>query len=132
MRRLEKISFSLDAWPIWDLAGILILPGTIHLKAVTGGDLVGFVGGDLRPSESTGWIATLAVMPEYRRKGVATALLHACEALINLPVARLSVRRSNDAAAALYHREGYRLVDMWPNYYNDGEDALVLEKRLRN
>lgn len=76
-------------------------------------------------------MATLAVLPAYRRRGVATALLHACERAIPLRVVRLCVRRSNDAAAALYHREGYRMVDLWPGYYNDGEDALVLEKKLR-
>ena len=48
---------------------------------------------------------------------------------MKLPAVRLSVRRSNDAAAALYHREGYRLVDIWPHYYFDGEDAMVLEKK---
>lgn len=131
LRKLEQISFGSDAWPVWDLIGILILPGTIHLKAVMAGELVGFVGGDLRPHEDAGWVATLAVLPQYRRLGVATILLRACETQIHLRVVRLSVRRSNDAAAALYHREGYRLVDLWPNYYHDGEDAMVMEKKLR-
>jgi ribosomal protein S18 acetylase RimI-like enzyme len=131
LRRLEQVSFGSDAWPVWDLIGILILPGTIHLKAVMDGELVGFVGGDIRPAENAGWVATLAVLPRYRRMGVATALLHACEAGIQLRAVRLSVRRSNDAAAALYHREGYRMVDLWPNYYHDGEDAMVMEKKLR-
>jgi len=93
--------------------------------------MIGFVGGDLRPSEGTGWVATLAVHPQHRRQGVGSTLLHACESAVTLQAVRLSVRRSNDAAAALYHREGYRLVDLWPNYYSDGEDAMVMEKKLR-
>jgi ribosomal protein S18 acetylase RimI-like enzyme len=129
---LEQACFGGDAWPIWDLVGILILPGVVHLKATVGGDLAGFVGGDLRPGEGLGWVATLGVLPRYRRMGVATALLHACEERMNLPAVRLSVRRSNDAAAALYHKEGYRLVDIWPGYYFDGEDALVLEKKINS
>ena len=131
LRKLEQVSFGSDAWPIWDLVGILILPGTVHLKALVSGEMAGFIGGDLRPHENVGWVATLAVLPAYRRKGVATALLRACEANIHLGAVRLSVRRSNDAAAALYHREGYRLVDIWANYYHDGEDAMVMEKKLR-
>ena len=43
------------------------------------GEMIGFAGGDLRPSEGTGWVATLAVLPQYRRQGVGTALLRACE-----------------------------------------------------
>jgi ribosomal-protein-alanine N-acetyltransferase len=93
--------------------------------------MIGFIGGDLRPGENRGWVATLAVLPQFRRRGVATALLHACERSIHLKAVRLSVRRSNTAATALYYREGYRMVDVWTGYYNDGEDALVLEKKLR-
>jgi ribosomal protein S18 acetylase RimI-like enzyme len=37
---------------------------------------------------------------------------------------------SNDNAIALYQQEGYRTVDVWKNYYNDGEDGLVMEKQL--
>lgn len=127
---MEQISFGSDAWPIWDLIGILILPATIHLKAVAGGEMIGFIGGDVRVNEGRGWVATLAVLPQYRRQGIATALLHACEQAIPLRVVRLSVRRSNHSAIGLYHREGYYLVDVWPRYYSDGEDALVLEKKL--
>ena len=132
LRRLEQVCFGGDAWPLWDLAGMLILPGLLRLKATSEGEMVGFVGGDPHPSERTGWVATIAVFPEYRRHGIATALLHACEEQMKLPAVRLSVRRSNDAAAALYHREGYRLVDIWPHYYFDGEDAMVLEKKRQS
>ena len=110
---------------------MLIFPGLVRLKACDAGEMVGFVGGDPRPSEGLGWISTIAVAPEFRRRGIATALLHACEAEMNLPVVRLTVRRSNDAAAALYYREGYRMVDVWRRYYFDGEDGMVMEKRSR-
>lgn len=130
LRRLEQVCFGDDAWPLWDLAGMLILPGMVRLKAVCGGEMAGFAGGDPHPSEGTGWVATIGVFPAFRRQGIATALLRACEKQLGLPSVRLSVRRSNDGAAALYYREGYRLVDIWPHYYSDGEDAMVLEKRL--
>ena len=41
---------------------------------------------------------------------------------------KLTVRISNDAAISLYKKEGYRTVDIWKKYYNDGEDGLVMEK----
>lgn len=129
LRALEQVCFGGDAWPWLDLAGVLVLPGLVRLKASVMGRMVGFVGGDPHPSEGVGWIATLGVLPEFRRMGIATALLQVCEARMGLPVVRLSVRRSNDAAIKLYHAEGYRPVDVWVKYYYDQEDALVLEKK---
>ena len=43
---------------------------------------------------------------------------------------KLTVRMSNGPAITLYEREGYRSVDIWKRYYNDGEDGLVMEKTL--
>jgi len=126
---MEQVCFGGDAWPFLDLLGMLMFPGLVRLKAVNHDQMVGFVGGDPRPAEGIGWVATIGVFPEYRRHGIATALLKVCEEEMKQPVIRLSVRRSNDAAAALYHREGYRLVDIWPRYYFDGEDGMVMEKR---
>ncbi len=115
---------------MWDLIGVLVLPGLVRLKAVAQAEMVGFVGGDPHPAEGVGWIATLGVLPAYRRQGIASALLQACEQGLGLPALRLSVRRSNQAALALYYDHGYHLVDVWAGYYHDKEDALVLEKRL--
>lgn len=128
LRRLEQECFGGDAWPLWDLIGVLALPGLVRLKASVDGNLAGFVGGDPHPAEETGWIVTLGVLPVYRRRGIAAALLAECESRMGLPKVRLSVRRSNFAAIALYQRRGYLPVDLWARYYFDGEDALVLEK----
>jgi ribosomal-protein-alanine N-acetyltransferase len=43
---------------------------------------------------------------------------------------RLSLRRSNEHALALYRQVGYAQVGVWPEYYRDGEDALVMERVL--
>lgn len=129
LRALEQVCFGGDAWPWLDLVGVLVLPGLVRWKASVDGCMVGFVGGDPHPSEGVGWIATLGVLPEFRRMGIASALLQVCEARMGLPVVRLSVRRSNDAAIKLYHAQGYSPVDVWVKYYFDQEDALVLEKK---
>lgn len=129
LRKLEEICFGEDTWPLWDLIAVLTLPKIVRLKAVMDGKMVGFIGGDPHPREGIGWIATLGVLPEYRRLGVAAALLDQCEQELTLPRLRLSVRRSNEPAIALYHKFGYQMVDVWRNYYHSGEDALVLEKK---
>jgi ribosomal-protein-alanine N-acetyltransferase len=131
LRRLEKSCFEEDAWPILDLFAILTWPEVVRLKAVENNEMIGFVGGDPRPSQSFAWIATIAVDPRYQRRGIGRLLLRACEEQIKLPRMRLSVRISNHNAISLYENEGYQTVDVWGRYYSDNEDALVMEKKLR-
>lgn len=130
LRRLEHICFEKDAWPLLDLIAVLTWPEVIRLKAVDSGEMIGFVSGDPRRTERTAWIATLAVDPGYRRRGVGRALMEACEAQVKLPIMKLTVRVSNQGAIAMYEQLGYRTSDIWRNYYNDGEDGLVMTKKL--
>jgi ribosomal-protein-alanine N-acetyltransferase len=130
VRHIEIVCFPRDAWPIWDIIGVLALPNVVRLKAVCDGQAVGFIASDLRPAEKMAWIATIGVLPKYRRQGIGILLLRACEANISLPQVRLNVRLSNDPAIRLYQREGYHQVGLWPRYYQDGEDALIFEKQL--
>jgi ribosomal protein S18 acetylase RimI-like enzyme len=128
LRKLENICFEKDSWPLFDLIAVLTFPDVVRLKAVENGQMVGFVAGDPRPSQGFSWIATIGVLPKYRRQGIARDLLHACEAQLKTPRLRLSVRASNQAAITLYEREDYRTTDIWKGYYDDGENAIVMEK----
>lgn len=130
LRRLEKECFEKDAWPLLDLFAILTWPDVIRLKAVENEEMIGFIGGDPRPSQSVAWIATIAVDPRYQGQGIGRMLLRACEEQVKLSRMRLSVRISNHNAISLYEKEGYQTVDVWGRYYSDNEDALVMEKRL--
>ena len=130
LRRLERACFDKDAWPLIDLMAVLTFPEVVRLKAVEDEQMVGFVGGDPRPREGWGWIATIGVDPSYRRRGIGLALLHACEAQLGVPNARLTVRVSNMDAITMYQKDGYRTIDVWKGYYNDGEDAQLMEKSL--
>lgn len=130
LHHLVKESFkSEDLWPFWDLIGALTLPGLVRLKAVSDGRMLGFIGGEREPSKHRGWITMLAVLPAYRRQGIARGLLAEGEKFLNASIIRLSVRISNGAAVKLYESTGYRVVDRWGRYYVGGEDALVFEKR---
>jgi ribosomal-protein-alanine N-acetyltransferase len=77
-------------------------------------------------------INNLAVLPEFRRAGVATALLARALAegtALGARRATLEVRRSNDAARLLYERFGFTLAGVRRSYYtNPVEDALILWK----
>jgi ribosomal-protein-alanine N-acetyltransferase len=130
LRRLESVVFEKDAWPLLDLVAVLTWSDVVRLKAVIDYEMVGFVAGDPRPAQNAGWIATIGVDPHHQGRGIGRALLRACEEKLNFPTVKLTVRISNERAISLYEREGYRTVDIWTKYYNDGEDGLVMEKIL--
>jgi ribosomal protein S18 acetylase RimI-like enzyme len=128
LRRVEQACFVKDAWPLLDLIAVLTWPDVVRLKAVEDGQMIGFVAGDQRPADNLAWIATIGVLPEYQRRGIGRALLQACEAKLPQPRIRLCVRASNAGAVEMYRREGYLALDTWKKYYDDGENALVMEK----
>ncbi len=128
--QLEKLCFQVDAWPVLDVLGVLTLPQVLRLKAVDDHKMVGFIAADLRRTQQAAWIATFAVLPDYRKSGIGSALLETCESQINLPRIRLSVRQSNRAAIQLYQQHSYLQVDIWPAYYRGGDDGLIFEKNL--
>ena len=128
LRRIEQACFPKDAWPLIDLLAVLTFPDVIRLKAVEDDQMVGFIAGDLRRTEGLGWIATVGILPAYRRRGFGRQLLLACERQMNTTRFRLCVRRENTEAIHLYETEGYVITDTWKNYYNDGGDAMVMEK----
>lgn len=130
LRNLERVCFPLDAWPLMDLVGVLAFPGVVRLKATQNGEMIGFIAANIRRLQNVAWIATLGVLPAFRRQGFGSILLSSCEDQIRVPRIRLSVRASNQAAQRLYSRFGYVRHDVWRRYYSDGEDALVLEKTL--
>jgi ribosomal protein S18 acetylase RimI-like enzyme len=128
LRVIERECFGKDAWPLFDLIGVLTLGGIARLKAVVNEAMVGFIAGDTRPAENLAWITTLGVLQAYRRAGIAKALLAACEDRMGMRRVRLCVRPDNEGAIKLYEQAGYRQIDSWKNYYGRGEDALVLQK----
>jgi [ribosomal protein S18]-alanine N-acetyltransferase len=75
-------------------------------------------------------INNLAVMPEFRNAGVASALLShvlAEGARLGAVRATLEVRRSNENARRLYERFGFTVAGVRRGYYTKpNEDALVL------
>jgi [ribosomal protein S18]-alanine N-acetyltransferase len=131
LRHLEKECFPKDAWPLLDLVGVLSMPNVLRLKAVIDGQMVGFIACDIRRAENVAWIATIGVLPELRRQGIGERLLLEAEARLNVSAIRLSVRASNQAAIRLYLRLGYFQKTIWPRYYSDREDAVVMEKATR-
>lgn len=74
----------------------------------------------------------IATHPDYRRKGVASALLeHAQRNEDGLKSILLEVRESNEEAKSFYRKMGFTLAGRRKRYYSDtGEDALLFNKEL--
>jgi [ribosomal protein S18]-alanine N-acetyltransferase len=75
-------------------------------------------------------INTIAVAPEHRRKGLASALMrHILDDVAGEGIRRatLEVRRSNEAAQQLYSALGFTVAAVRPAYYTQPEeDALIM------
>lgn len=96
-----------------------------YLKAVTYGRIVGVVFGthDWRK----GWINRLGVLPEYRRRGVGTALVLACDKAIRghgIGIVSALVDEGNRASAAFFEKMGY-LADVPVMYYRKLDRADI-------
>lgn len=90
--------------------------------------LVGYAG--LWLSVDEGHITTIAVVPEYRGRGVGELLLNGLidqAMVLNADMLTLEVRVSNVIAQQLYLKYGFRPSGTRPRYYTDnGEDALIM------
>ncbi len=130
VQEIERVCFQEDAWPLLELMGALTWPGIVRLKAVNDHQMAAFIAGDVRRSEQIGWILTVGVLPAYHRLGLASLLMRECEVHMKMPRVKLSVRRSNLPAIQLYQKLGYTQVDVWKNYYHNGEDGIVMAKKI--
>jgi len=89
-------------------------PGT-YLVADLGGQVIGVVLGT--HDGRKGWINRLAVHPEYRRHGVAAALVTAADADLRrsgMSIVTALVEADNPASAGLFRKLGYHTL---PVYY---------------
>lgn len=79
-------------------------------------------------------IGTLAVHPDWRRRGLGEKLLAALLRQardLGAGVALLEVRAGNLAAQNLYRKYGFEAVGRRKHYYHDnGEDALLLTAKI--
>ncbi|KAG7352400.1 50S ribosomal protein S18 alanine acetyltransferase [Nitzschia inconspicua] len=83
--------------------------------------------------ETLGHVTSLAVQKDYRRLGLAKAMmtqLHHHLQYQGISSCGLHVRTSNIAACRLYEDDDYQIESLIPSYYQDGEDAYFMRKIL--
>jgi len=105
-------------------------PIAVYLVAVIDDQIVGYAG--LWKIVCEGHITNVAVKPEFRRKGIASALIKALldhtteEGIVSYT---LEVRVSNLSAISLYKKFAFQECGVRKAYYEDNnEDALIMWK----
>lgn len=81
-----------------------------------------------------GHIVSIAVLPEYQRKGIGTALIQEAVGNLHLYKAKecfLEVRVGNLAAVNMYKQLRFRIIRRIQRYYADGEAAYIMGKKLQ-
>jgi ribosomal-protein-alanine N-acetyltransferase len=78
-------------------------------------------------------VLNVAVDPSFRRRGLGRLLLsHVLKRSSSngCPRAFLEVRAGNIHALCLYRAFDFKIIGHRTNYYQDGEDALVMEREI--
>lgn len=76
-----------------------------------------------------GHVVSVAVLPEYRKKGIGRALIEEAIAGVKLKKSDelyLEVRCSNTEAIRLYEKLNFVIKQRLKAYYRDGEDAYLM------
>jgi [ribosomal protein S18]-alanine N-acetyltransferase len=134
LRRMETrdlpSAMEIDALSLprpWSAAiwrGELSSPYGLYLVIEDRGEVFGHIG--VRHVLGELHITTIAVRPEYRRRGHARALIGAALAAYpNASHVHLEVRPTNVEAIALYEALGFSETGRRPRYYGD-EDAVLM------
>jgi ribosomal-protein-alanine N-acetyltransferase len=129
MTALDQICFSLP-WSRKDFEAEMTENALANYLVCRRGDrLIAYAG--LWAIFSEGHITNVAVHPDFRRKGLGTALIRELTARVGAALGlvnfTLEVRESNAPAISLYEKMGFRSEGRRRRYYADtGEDAVIM------
>lgn len=127
--RLEQACFSSPRSAL-SLSCEVTSPDSRYFTALVNGIVAGYAG--FRFALDEGYIDNIAVKSDFRRMGVASALLRRLDKeaeALSLSFLSLEVRESNAAAIRLYESHGYTPAGKRPGFYSrPPEDALIYTK----
>jgi ribosomal protein S18 acetylase RimI-like enzyme len=134
---MERDCFPTEAFSRKLIKNLLTNPKSIIIKAtIPSGRTIGNIIGITKKEENlpVGWIFSLCVLVEHRKKGIATHLVQLLEEefyLNGIKKIKLEVSACNNVAQLFYKRHGYLTTNIiLPNFYKDGSNAIVMSKNL--
>jgi ribosomal-protein-alanine N-acetyltransferase len=123
----EEVIFP-DPWTKKDITSCISVEGAMCFTAEEDGKPVAYILGRVIAPE--GEIYRVAVLPEYRKRGIAYRLLDYAvktERGRGLEVLFLEVRSRNLPAISLYRAYGFRQMGVRRRYYKSpDDDALIM------
>jgi len=125
---LEQACFA-SPWPIEILYDDICLYEHPYYILRAGGIAAGYAGMSIVLDEAH--IRKICVHKDFRRHGFGRMLMQTlmCEAAkCGAEGMTLEVRRSNQGALTFYQSFGFEMAGVRKNYYEYGEDALILWK----
>lgn len=130
---IETESFS-HPWSKQSLENELNNETSHFFVAVEDGEVIGYIGMSAVIDE--GYIFNVAVRENFRKKGVATALINELVTFgkkNNFSFITLEVRESNEPAKSLYSKFGFIKAGKRKNYYSSPtENAILMTKFFSN
>lgn len=131
----EKLLFPYSPWNTAqfkeEFAGI---PATRFMSvAEAENKIIGYCGVFLPAPGVEADILTVAVLPEYRRQGIAREFMRQIEEWSHehgASAMMLEVEQSNESAIELYKSLGYMKISVRMDYYGPGKDAFVMRKEF--
>ena len=132
---IERASFGADAYDRNLFAELFEKCGRLFLVAAAGSGVRAYAvtATAVRRETLCAELVSVAVGPAWRGQGMGSALLLGTLRRLRLRRVHrvtLAVRVSNRRGQALYAKFGFARLRRVRRYYEDGEDALVLCKRL--
>ena len=125
--KIENACFA-HPWSRKDLEAQLSIDTSHFIVASLNGRAVGYMG--LQIFSGEGYVTNVAVLPEYRRRGIAKRLISA-EFENEMNFITLEVRKSNTPAIKLYEKAGFKNVGIRPRFYTaPDEDAVIMTKNF--
>lgn len=128
---VERQCFS-QPWSLDSLVQELSNPHAVYRTACLDGKTAGYAG--MHHIIDEGYITNIAVLPSYRRRGIAKALLDDMLEYAGkngLSMLTLEVRENNAAARYLYESYGFKNVGRRKNFYQSPtEDGIIMTREL--
>lgn len=133
IQSIENSCFGEERYSAEVLAAMLEEEGFETFLAEEDDDLMGSATVNYRDDLVAAQLVSIAVLPRFRGRGVARALLAEAESRVRRRGANrmvLQVNVTNVPALNLYLHQGYVLQGMIGDYYGPGKDAYFMEKVL--
>ncbi|MGB9728714.1 MAG: ribosomal protein S18-alanine N-acetyltransferase [Thermoprotei archaeon] len=132
--KIEVISFGYEAFSKEFLLEMLFKFPEFFIVAEKDNKIIGYLSALIEGYfNKTCHLLSIAVLPEYRNRGIGSLLLKHLIDLVKIKGIGsiiLEVKKDNRPAISVYEKFGFKIVGYKHRYYRDGSDALVMKLKL--